>query len=120
MANKERQKRSARQARAREREAIEAARAASISAAPSKKASVTKAAPTKEEVAKKETGLLGRVRRYFRDVRGQMHRVIWPSRAELTNYSVAVTVMLIVFGVVVWAVDTGFVALLVGFTGLRG
>jgi preprotein translocase subunit SecE len=49
-----------------------------------------------------------------------MRRVTWPSRNELSNYSVAVVAMLIVFGVAVWLVDTGFVALLVGFTGLRG
>ena len=49
-----------------------------------------------------------------------MHRVTWPSRTELTNYSVAVVAMLIAFGVAVWLVDTGVVAGLVGFTGLRG
>ncbi|MDO5709841.1 MAG: preprotein translocase subunit SecE [Coriobacteriales bacterium] len=121
MANKDRQKRSARQARAREREALEAAQAASAPATGKKSAkSVAKAAPTKEEIAKKENSLFGRIRRYFRDVRNEMHRVVWPSRAELQNYSLAVIAMLIVFGVVVWLVDTGFVAILVGFTGLRG
>jgi len=49
-----------------------------------------------------------------------MHRVVWPDRNELKSYSVAVILMLIVFGVCVWLVDTGFVAVLVGFTGLRG
>ena len=34
--------------------------------------------------------------------------------------TLAVIAMLIVVGVVVWLVDTGFVAILVGFTGLRG
>ena len=32
----------------------------------------------------------------------------------------AVIVMLVVFGVVIWLVDTGIVALIAGFTGLRG
>jgi len=49
-----------------------------------------------------------------------MHRVTWPSKEELKSYSVAVIVMLIVFGVLIWLVDTGIVAALVGFTGLRG
>ena len=40
--------------------------------------------------------------------------------AELKNYTVAVTVFLIVFGFCIWLVDTGVVALMVGFTGLRG
>ena len=60
------------------------------------------------------------MRTYLHDVRTEMHRVVWPSKTELTNYSVAVLAMLAIFGVVVWLVDTGFVALLVGFTGLRG
>lgn len=122
MANKERQKRSARQARAREREALQAAQAASTPATNNRAASkaVAKAAPTKEEIAKKESSFFGRVRRYFRDVRSEMNRVVWPSKTELTNYSVAVVAMLVIFGVAVWAVDTGLVALLVGLTGLRG
>ena len=117
MANKDRQKRSVRQARAREREALEVAQ--STSAAGSSK-SVAKATPTKEEVAKKEATLLGRMKRYGRDVRTEMNRVVWPSKTELKNYSLAVIAALAIFGVVVWAVDTGLVALLVGFTGLRG
>ena len=48
-----------------------------------------------------------------------MHRVTWPSKAELKNYSIAVIVMLVVFGVAVWLVDTGVVAILVGYSGLR-
>ena len=49
-----------------------------------------------------------------------MNRVVWPSKTELTNYSTAVIAMLIIFGVIMWLVDTGFVGILVGFTGLRG
>lgn len=119
MANKDRQKRSVRQARAREREALEAAQSASVSTS-DKKAKAAKAAPTKEEIAKRDASFLGRTRRYFHDVRTEMHRVVWPSKTELTNYSTAVIAMLIIFGVIVWLVDTGFVAVLVGFTGLRG
>ncbi|MBQ9005329.1 MAG: preprotein translocase subunit SecE [Atopobiaceae bacterium] len=121
MANKDRQKRTERQARAREREALEAARAASTASdGKGSSKAVAKAAPTKEEIAKKQSGFLGRVRTYFHDVRTEMNRVVWPSKTELKNYSVAVIAMLLIFGVAVWAIDTGFVALLVGFTGLRG
>lgn len=120
MANKDRQKRSVRQARAREREALEAAQSASVSTSGKKAPKPAKAAPTKEEIAKKEASFLGRTRRYFHDVRTEMNRVVWPSKTELTNYSTAVIAMLIIFGVVVWLVDTGFVGILVGFTGLRG
>jgi preprotein translocase subunit SecE len=49
-----------------------------------------------------------------------MRKVTWPTRTELRNYTFAVITMLIIFGVLIWAVDTMFVAGLVRFTGLRG
>jgi preprotein translocase subunit SecE len=57
---------------------------------------------------------------YFADVRTEMRQVTWPSRVELRNYSIAVIATLIVFGLAIWLVDTGFVAGLVQYTGLRG
>ena len=125
MAKKERQKRSARKARAAERAALEAAQQASAQPADSKgKKSDAKAAdaPKKSDKAakseKKKEKKPGRIRTYFREVRAEMHRVVWPDRQELKSYSIAVIVTLIVFGVCVWLVDTGFVALLAGFTSL--
>ena len=117
MANKDRQKRSARKARAAERKELEEKHAASQvdaskKAAPAQVASAKKAAPKKKHFA--------RLRGWFADVKAEMHRVTWPSKSELKNYSVAVIVMLVVFGVAVWLVDTGVVAALVGYSGLRG
>ena len=119
MANKDRQKRSARKARAAERKELEEKHAASnpsaasTKAAPAQaKASAKKAAPKKKHFA--------RIRGWFSDVKSEMGRVTWPSKSELKNYSVAVIVMLVVFGVAVWLVDTGVVAALVGYSGLRG
>ena len=117
MANKDRQKRSARKARAAERKELEEKHAASQvdaskKAAPAQAASARKAAPKKKHFA--------RLRGWFADVKAEMHRVTWPSKSELKNYSVAVIVMLVVFGVAVWLVDTGVVAALVGYSGLRG
>lgn len=62
----------------------------------------------------------GRVRTWFKDVRTEMARVTWPTKTELRNYSFGVIGMLVVFGVAVWLVDTGVVAALVGYSGLRG
>ncbi|MBP3883964.1 MAG: preprotein translocase subunit SecE [Olsenella sp.] len=130
MAKKERQKRSARKARAAERAELEAKQAASAASSDSPKASDKKAgaalaskkadAAAKAEKGTKKSGLFGTIRTYFRDVKSEIHRVVWPSRRELKNYSVAAIAMLIVCGVFFWLVDTGFVALLVAYTGLRG
>lgn len=122
MANKDRQKRSARKARAEERARLEAIQASSSPAGASqaapKKVEATKA-PGKADKNKKP-GFFKRIANWFGDVKTEMHRVTWPSKEELKSYSVAVIVMLIVFGVLIWLVDTGIVAALVGFTGLRG
>ncbi|MEE1045563.1 MAG: preprotein translocase subunit SecE [Olegusella sp.] len=122
MPNKDRNKRSVRKARAAERERVanEQAVSGNDTEKPKKASVVSKAtqAPAKQEKAKPKKR--NRFVQYFTDVRSEMHRVTWPSKDELRNWSVAVIVALVVFGVCVYLVDTGFVALLVGFTGLRG
>ena len=125
MPNKDRNKRSVRKARAEERARVEAAQAASGSApdtkAPAKaEKKVEKKAETKpEKASNKKPGVFRRLRNYLGDVRSEMRRVVWPSKAELKSYSVAIIAMLIVFGVIIWLVDSGIVAALVGYTGLR-
>ena len=128
MANKDRNKRSARKARAEERARVEAARAASEPESDSKNAAKKDSAKAKEEKKAekekrkkdKESGLFSRMRSYLSDVASEMHRVVWPSRVELKSYSVAVVIMLIVVGAVLWLVDSGIVAGFVAYTGLRG
>lgn len=119
MANKDRQKRSARKARAAERKELEEKHAASQVNAP-KKAAPAQATASAKKAAPKKKKHFARIRGWFADVKSEMHRVTWPSKSELKNYSVAVIVMLVVFGVAVWLVDTGVVAALVGYSGLRG
>lgn len=129
MANKDRNKRSVRKARAEERARVEAAQAASAQGSagsdgkkPAKGVVKAEKKPAKKDEKKsdKKPGPFRRLRNYLGDVRSEMRRVVWPSRDELMSYSVAIIAMLIVFGVVIWLVDSGIVAALIGFTGLRG
>lgn len=120
MANKERNKRSARKARAEERAQREALQA---EATPETSAKATKAEAKKQEKSLQRNanpGFFGRLGAYFAGVRTEMHRVVWPSSSELAGFSVAVIATIIFFGLVTWLVDTGIVAGLVAFTGLRG
>ena len=129
MANKDRNKRSVRKARAEERARVEAAQAASAQGSdgsdgkkPAKGVVKGEKKPAKKDEKKsdKKPGPFRRLRNYLGDVRSEMRRVVWPSRDELMSYSVAIIAMLIVFGIVIWLVDSGIVAALIGFTGLRG
>lgn len=130
MANKDRNKRSVRKARAQKRAEREAAQAASAASSNPQKAegvfkqqpaAVAKAAERQGKPAKasnKKPGLGRRIGNYLSAVRTEMKRVVWPSPDELRNYSVAVIISLVVFGVALWLVDTGIVAALVGYTSL--
>lgn len=125
MGKKESQRRSARKARAARRAELEEARAASSNAPAaagaknsSRLAKSEAKTPAKSSKDDKPAKKPGRLRSYLRDVKTEMHRVVWPGRKELQNYSVAVIIAIIVFGVCVGLVDTGFVALLAAFTSL--
>ena len=121
MANKERNKRSARKARAAERVQKAEAQVAA-GAAPDVETALANAEASKaaaKPAAPKRVGFFGRIKNYLNDVRIELKRVTWPSAEERNSYTVAVYIMLVIFGVAIWAIDTGIVALLVGFTGLR-
>lgn len=125
MANKDRNKRSVRKARAEERARVEAAQAASVASSGSaakaeKKAEKKPEKKVEKKKADKKPGIFRRLLNYLGDVKSEMRRVVWPSKEELKSYSVAIIAMLIVFGIVIWLVDSGIVAALVGYTGLRG
>ena len=116
MAKKERNRRSARQARSQQRAEVEALQTSSEDK--------SKAAPVKAEakapVKQGKPGLFARIGNYFSAVRSEMKRVVWPSATELRQFTFGTIVILIVFGVAVWLVDTGIVAILAALTGLRG
>ncbi|MDO4536764.1 MAG: preprotein translocase subunit SecE [Coriobacteriales bacterium] len=124
MAKRERNKRSARKARQQERERVAAAQAVAEASQPKKKKLVKKSAgkpaAKKAAISKADRRGVQKVTGYFSDVRAEMHQVTWPTRLELRNYSVAVIISLIIFGLFIWLVDTGFVAGLVQYVGLRG
>ena len=92
------------------------------SKAESKKASAKKAAPAKKSAKKKDAkpGFFGKIKKYFISVKTEMKRVVWPSKKELINYSVAVVASLIVVGVVIALLDLGIEGILAAVSSLRG
>ena len=114
MANKDRNKRSARKARQAERERLEAAHAVSgMNQASGKKP--VKAGSSQNKPAGNYVPKAERARRRRKDMlESKISRII-----PVVALPMVIT-MLIIFGVLIWAVDTMFVAGLVRFTGLRG
>ncbi|MEY8437116.1 preprotein translocase subunit SecE [Atopobiaceae bacterium 24-176] len=124
MANKDRNKRAARKARQAERQRHEAQAQIAAENAPEKASAKSAGTKAPAKAAKSEKpgkhGLVKRCTSYFGEVRSEMRRVVWPSRQDLKNYTVAVVAILALFGVAVWLIDSGVVAALIGYSGLRG
>ena len=104
-------------------ESAKTAAASSSKVEASKAVSKKGAAPAKKAKAKKKNekpGFFARIKNYFRSVKSEMKRVVWPSKKELINYSVAVCVSLLVVGVVIALLDMLIGEGLVLFSSLRG
>jgi len=72
--------------------------------------------PAKAEKTKSgkptKPSIFARLGQYFRDVRSEMKRVVWPHRPEVINSSMVVLVTLLFFVALTFTVDTIVVAAL--------
>jgi len=73
------------------------------------RAAQIKAAP-KNAPAQKERG--GGIREYFRGVVVETKKVVWPTRKELVSYTLVVLFACAFFGLFLWGVDSGFLAII--------
>jgi len=80
------------------------------------KADAKKDAAKKQDVKKadknKKPGLFERLKDYLHNVKLEMKRVTWPTKQEVINCSIIVVCTLIFFGVFIFLIDSGIVALL--------
>ncbi|MCB6993288.1 preprotein translocase subunit SecE [bacterium 210820-DFI.6.37] len=60
----------------------------------------------------------GSLKDYFKGVKLEMKKVVWPTKQELGSYTVVVLVTCAVFAAAFWAIDTGFLAALKGLLGI--
>ncbi|HHY05729.1 MAG TPA: preprotein translocase subunit SecE [Clostridia bacterium] len=59
-------------------------------------------------VAKGEKlGLFGRLKRWFRLVKGELKKVHWPTKKEITTYTVVVIVAVVLVATAIWLIDLG-------------
>ena len=47
-------------------------------------------------------------RQYLREVRGELRKVAWPTRAEVTRYSIIVLITVVVLGAFIFLLDYAF------------
>ena len=53
---------------------------------------------------------------YFKDVRGEMKKVVWPTYKQLQKNTIIVLISIVIIGVFIWALDFGFQNALSAFT----
>ncbi len=58
----------------------------------------------------KETkkGPIDRIKRFFREVRSEIRKVVWPTRRETISFTSVVVVSVVAMGLLVWAMDAVF------------
>ena len=58
------------------------------------------------------------IREYFRGIRTEVKKVVWPTKKELSAYTVVVILTCTFFALAFWAIDTAVLALLKGILGI--
>ena len=58
--------------------------------------------------AKKERKGKGRVKRFFKEVTGEVKKLSWPTKKELLSYTVTVLCFIILLAVIIYAMDLVF------------
>lgn len=74
-------------------------------------------AKSKKEI--KKEGALSRFGGYIKDVKAELHRVVWPTKNDVVSYTLVVLSTLIFFGVLIYIIDSLVVPIFVAFAGLR-
>ena len=68
-----------------------------------------KAVPTSTNAVKKESGKKlsfgQRVKKWMREMKSELKKVIWPTRKQTTNNTLVALVMMVASAVVIWGFD---------------
>ena len=84
----------------------------------------TNAAPVKAGTAVKKDdtkpGFFKRVGKWFREMRSELKKVVWPTRKQLVNNTVVSVVVMLISALGVWGFDQIARLLVQGLLGLKG
>ena len=67
---------------------------------------------TPEVVSKEKKSLVQTIGRTLRDMRGEIKKVVWPTRKQTVNNTAVVMVFMAIMGVLIGVFDLGFNALI--------
>lgn len=67
---------------------------------------------TKSKAAKAEKTKKGGIKKYFKDLKSEMKKVVWPSRKQVVNNTGVVMSVMVAMGLFLFAIDTGLAAVI--------
>jgi len=56
---------------------------------------------------KEKTGLGRRISKFFKEIRAELKKVIWPTKRQLINYTLVVFTACLAVGIIIWLADAG-------------
>lgn len=59
-------------------------------------------------MAAAKEGIVKKTGKFFREVRSEMRKVTWPTKNELTTYTIVVLVSVVIVSGFIWIADTIF------------
>jgi preprotein translocase subunit SecE len=71
------------------------------------KESAKSAKPSKDSKKKDKSPFL-KIKKYFKDLKSEFKKVVWPSRKQIVNNTAVVLSAMVVSGVFIWGIDTIF------------
>ena len=68
---------------------------------------IAESAPAAKAKKKKKDkpSLMARIKRWFREMRSELKKVVWPTRKQLINNVIVAIVVIVCSGIVIWAFD---------------
>ena len=68
----------------------------------------SRSAPTRTQQAPKPKEQRTTTRQFVKEVRGELRKVVWPTKSETINYSIIVLVTLVFFTALIFCIDWVF------------
>ncbi|SHK31382.1 preprotein translocase subunit SecE [Anaerobranca californiensis DSM 14826] len=57
-------------------------------------------------------GFFAKVQKFFKEVKNELKKVQWPSKKELTSYTILVIGIIVIASLLIFIIDNGFTGIL--------
>ena len=60
----------------------------------------------KKSTGNEKVGVIERMKKWFRDLKSELKKVVWPTKKQTANNTIVALVVMAVFAVILWGFDT--------------